>query len=39
MTEAPERPRFRPVKEAVRLRRFIKELSHEEDISLRGVKG
>ncbi|OGE43654.1 hypothetical protein A3B45_01245 [Candidatus Daviesbacteria bacterium RIFCSPLOWO2_01_FULL_39_12] len=39
MIETPERQGFTRVKEAVKLRRFIKELSHEEDIALRGVKG
>ena len=39
MIEVQERRSSTGVKEAVRLRRFIKELSHEEDIALVGVKG
>ena len=39
MIETLERRGFSGVKEAVKLRRSIKELSHEENISLHGTKG
>ncbi len=39
MIEVPQRQGFSGVKEVVKLRRFIKELSHEEDIALGGSKG
>lgn len=39
MIEAPERRGFSSVKGAIKLRRFIKELSHEEGINLGGRKG
>ncbi len=37
--EAPKRPAFGVVKEAVKLRRSIKKWSHEEDRALEGSKG